>query len=60
MSFKLQSWRKVLLATVDMKVDSCYRWSTAMAAGDLTGLVAAAKLHNDAERIAAAHRPKAS
>lgn len=57
---KIHDWRKVLEATVWMRVESCYRWAAALEAGDLAGLVAAAKLHKDAERIAAAHRPKAA
>ena len=56
----LQDWREVLSATVDMRVDSCYRWVSAMNNGDSEGVAAAAKLHKDAERIAAKHRPKAS
>lgn len=52
----MHSWRTILMATVDMRVDSCYR---EVAAKDAEGVAAARKLHKDAERIATAYRPRA-
>jgi hypothetical protein len=52
----LQDWNVVLMATVDMRLDSCYR---EVSASNAEEVAAARKLHKDGEAIAAKYRPKA-